>query len=93
MSECKWYEVGCHMTWLRDEFHAFALWLYEAVLSGCASAIEAFPVPDFMLGVSTQALPSGVAFFVDALQLPVGLAIIGSAYIARFLLRRIPVIG
>lgn len=93
MSECKWYEVGCHMAWLRDELHAFALWCYDSILNGLAVTVEAIPVPDFLLGVTTQALPSGVAFFVNALELPVGLSIIVSAYIARFILRRIPLIG
>lgn len=93
MQECKWYDVSCWMSWVRDELHAFSLWVYEAILSGLATAVEAFPVPDFLMGVNTQALPSGLAFFVDALDLPAGLTIIVSAYIARFVLRRIPFIG
>lgn len=38
-------------------------------------------------------LPSGVVYFLDFFQVPFGLPLLISAYIARFLIRRMPVIG
>ena len=38
-------------------------------------------------------LPAGVWFFVDFFALGYGLPLIISAYVARFLIRRLPVIG
>lgn len=38
-------------------------------------------------------LPAGVWFFLDFFALDVGLPLILSAYMSRFLIRRIPVIG
>ncbi|HTF85331.1 MAG TPA: hypothetical protein VL987_12185 [Cellvibrio sp.] len=93
MAECKWYDVSCGATWLRDEMHHFALWLYESLLGGLASMFEAIPVPGFFASLSTIQIPPGVGFFASAFEIPAGLAIITSAYVARFFLRRIPVIG
>jgi hypothetical protein len=38
-------------------------------------------------------LPPGVWFFLDYFQIPFGFPIIISAYVSRFLIRRLPVIG
>jgi len=38
-------------------------------------------------------LPTSVSWAASAFQLDVGLGIIVSAYISRFILRRIPIIG
>lgn len=38
-------------------------------------------------------LPASVWFFIDAFQLGYGVPLVISAYVARFLIRRLPVIG
>lgn len=83
------------LTWLLD----FALWvprmIWEALLDGLASALEAIPVPEW-LSESTGLFASidpGIAYFADALMIPQGLGIILGAYVVRFLIRRIPVVG
>lgn len=38
-------------------------------------------------------LPAGVWFWLDAFQLPYGVPLLISAWVARFLIRRLPVIG
>lgn len=78
---------------MRDELQAFGVWLWDGILSGLASLFEAFPVPDFLQNVGTHTIPSSVSWAASAFQLDVGLAIIVSAYTARFILRRIPGIG
>ncbi len=93
INTCAWYDPSCGLAWFRDELQAFALWLWDSLLAGIASLFEAIPVPDFMLNVTTYTLPSTVAWAVSPFQIDIGLSIIVSAYIARFILRRIPIIG
>ena len=65
------------------------------MLDGLAAVIEAIPVPGFManLGNYLGGLDSGVAWFAQTLQLGTGLTFVLGAYVLRFLIRRIPIIG
>lgn len=92
-NNCSWYDPSCALAWVRDELQAFGVWIWDSILSGIASTFEAIPVPDFLNSVGTHVIPSGVAWAAEAFQLDIGLTVIVSAYIARFILRRIPVIG
>jgi len=66
--------------------------MFAEALIGLLSLI---PVPEWLSSLSgnVAALPAGVLFFVGPLQLTTGCAWIVSAYVLRFLIRRIPVIG
>ena len=90
---CSWYDPSCALGWIRDELQQFWVWLWDSLLSGIATTFEAIPVPEFLQNVDAHEIPSGVAWAASALQLDVGIAIIVSAYTARFILRRIPIIG
>jgi hypothetical protein len=90
---CEWYDIACGLKWLGDELDAWFLRLYDGFMSGLASIIEAIPVPDFLANMQTFSMPSGVAYFASAFEIPWGIAIIVTAYTARFILRRIPIIG
>lgn len=92
--------------WLKDWLNEFAAWLkdlllwvplklWELFLDGLASVIEAIPAPDFITnaGGMFAAIPSSVMFFAEPLQLGTGLGIVTTAYVLRFLIRRIPVVG
>lgn len=91
--QCSWYDPSCALSWLKDEFQAFALWLWDSLISSFAFLLEAFPVPDFLINLPSYSMPSGVAWAVAPFQIEYGLLIIVGAYTARFVLRRIPVIG
>lgn len=58
---------------------------------------ELVPVPSFLSAGSVQSafssIPSSVWWALDATQADVGIPLVLGAYVARFLLRRIPVIG
>jgi hypothetical protein len=54
--------------------------------------LELLPVPDWMTD-STFALPDGVMWFASAFELPAGLVILSGAWLIRFIIRRIPIIG
>ena len=45
------------------------------------------------LNSAFSGVPAGVWFFLDFFALDVGLPLVISAYISRFLIRRIPIIG
>jgi len=94
------------LDWLRDWLNAFltwivdtALWLgltvYDLVLSGFETVLAAIPVPSFFAGASASlsAIPPSVAYFAQALALGQGLSIVFTAYVLRFVIRRLPVIG
>jgi len=88
------YQLG-FKDWLRD----LLLWvpkkLWELFLDGVTAVLEAIPVPSWLSGASAvfDAIPDGVIYFAQALQLPAGLSMILGAYVLRFIIRRIPIIG
>ena len=90
---CDFYDLSCVGGWIQDQLTSFALWLYERILSGLASVIESIPVPDWMLNAGSLNVPGSVAWFASSFQLDTGMGIIVSAYLLRFVIRRIPFIG
>ncbi|WP_339083291.1 hypothetical protein [Pseudomonas sp. TMP9] len=83
------------LTWLKD----LLLWIprkvYEEVLDGMASFFESLPVPDFIIQASSalSGISGNVLFFAQKFAVGEGIILILSAYILRFILRRIPFIG
>ena len=92
-NSCKWYDPSCTLQWLQDELKAFFLWVFDSLMSGFARVIELIPVPDFLANMQSVAMTPAVSWFLQPFELQYGLIAIGGAYIARFILRRIPFIG
>lgn len=92
-NSCEWYDPSCWLKWLSDELKALWLWLYDGLLSGLAKLVEILPVPDFLSNAQVVSISSTVSWFVEPFNFKYGLSIIVGAYIARFILRRIPFIG
>lgn len=90
--ECSFYDVPCHVNELLVGFNQLLLRFYASLLDGLAVVMESVPAPDF-LNRSPVTLPDSVGFWLDLAEFQTGLGIIVSAYILRFLIRRIPVIG
>lgn len=89
--------------------YAFAAWLfgeltYKAVMLGVLYFIVSWLMPlvwnyaapfvgvDSLTGLF-NAIPDSVFFFMLGLRMDVGVPLMISAYIARFLIRRLPVVG
>lgn len=89
---CSWYDVSCGLSWLADEIKSLGLWFLEKILGGVASVLELIPAPAF-LSFHSMSVPPFVSWFLEPFQIATGISMIVSAYVARFVLRRIPGIG
>lgn len=78
-------------TFIKVQLHE----VWDSIVMSLASVITALPVPEFMVQASGafMGLPAVFIWVATLCKLPQGLAMIMSAYAARFLLRRIPLIG
>jgi len=83
------------LVWLKD----LLLWvprkLSSLILDGLASLIESIPVPDWLANASgfLAGISPEIAYFLAAFEFEFGLTVVLAAYIIRFLIRRIPVVG
>lgn len=92
-STCGVTDIGCWLGWLVDELRILIIGVYGWLLDGLTALFDLIPVPDFLQNMPSYTIPSGVAFFADVMQLQIGVGIVVSAYVLRFLVRRIPIIG
>lgn len=82
-----------------DWFIDLLLWVprkvWALMLDGLASLIESIPVPGFManLGSWVSGIDPAVAYFGGPLQLGTGMTFVALAWVIRFAIRRLPVIG
>lgn len=94
------------LTWISEFFIGILDWalelvawvpkkIWELLLDALASAMEAIPAPDFVSNAGSWfgGIPSVVIYLGNFFAVPEGLAMIMSALVLRFLLRRIPLIG
>lgn len=83
------------LTWIKDFFVWLGNAIYSSLMDGLASALEAIPQPGFVHDAASYfaQIPTGVIYFFSFFAIPEGFAMIITALIARFLLRRIPFIG
>ncbi|MCY1290477.1 hypothetical protein D9M70_396240 [compost metagenome] len=94
------------LDWLKGWLDNFAEWIlellqwipkkiYSVVMEGIAAFFNAIPVPDFVSQAAGAfgGIPSTVMYFASMFELNFGLAVVLSALVARFILRRIPLIG
>lgn len=91
------------------DLHAFGTWLLgillyvpqkiiefltDALMTGIDAIFAACSVCDFsQLGTNMAALPIATLFMLSWFKIGTGLTIITSAYVVRFLIRRLPFIG
>lgn len=93
METCDLLDVGCWLEWSFDELKQFFLSIYGWFLDGLLALINLIPVPDFLENSGTYTIPSNFSYYLDLLEFETGISLVISAYIARFVLRRIPFIG
>ena len=83
------------LQWVFNMLMVLPLHLWTILLGGLQLAINAIPVPSFFAQAGNYVgnLPPMVAYLSGALQIPYGIAVMTTAMVARFILRRIPLIG
>lgn len=81
--------------WLFDLLLVLPLHLWVLVLGGLQSAVNAIPVPSFFSSAASYVaqMPGSVAYFSEGMQIPYGLGVVTTAWLLRWVLRRIPLIG
>lgn len=81
--------------WLEETLLWIPRKLWAELLDALASFVEAIPPPDFLVDASAafSGISGNIAFFASKLAVAEGLAMVLSAYVLRFILRRIPFIG
>lgn len=92
MQECKAYEVFCWLGWLVDEIRLIFVGIYTAILDSLSALLASIPSPEFLM-TPMPTMPASILFFSDLFMIPYGLSAMVSAYLLRFLIRRLPVIG
>lgn len=83
------------LDWLLELVSWIPKKIWELLLDALASAIEAIPVPDFVANAGGWfgGIPATVIYLGQFFAVAEGLAMIMSALVLRFVLRRIPLIG
>jgi len=92
--------------WVVDYVYSFtemlisSIWLFvkyafQEVLEALNGFLHWIPVPDFAskAGGFLQGMPPEVSWFLNAVAFNEGLTMVMLAYVLRFILRRIPLIG
>lgn len=81
--------------WLLEAMMYIPRKVWELMLDGFATVLESIPVPDFVntAGSAFGSIPANVLFFANFFALGEGITMILSAYVLRFIIRRIPLIG
>jgi hypothetical protein len=81
--------------WAFDLLLKLPLHLWVLVLGGLQAAVNAIPVPSFFGSAANYvgSMPPLVAYLSSGFEIPYGLGVIISAWLLRFILRRIPLIG
>lgn len=82
-------------SWIVEQLEAVARVIWDGLLSSLASVLEAVPWPDWLSSAAGHvgAIPSSVLWFLDPFEVPYGLMVVSGAYLVRFLIRRLPIVG
>lgn len=92
----KWFNKAIDLlTEFKDWLSDLPKRAFSEILDGCAHLLELIPVPDAFSQARSafSGLPSNIVWFLDMSGFKVCLTIIIGAYIIRFLIRRIPIVG
>jgi hypothetical protein len=83
------------LAWFVDVLLYVPLVLYQGLLEALLAVLELLPVPEFVddLAGYVAGISPGFTYFTEAFNFSAGLGIIFSAYVVRFVIRRLPVVG
>lgn len=69
--------------------------IWELLLAALAALLNSIPVPQFLIDASANVtlVDPSVSWAASVLEVPTGVALVFTAYVLRFLIRRIPLVG
>ncbi len=94
-TQCDLLDIPCHYNNGIEKLKDFVLFVWDWILDGALYLLNLVPVPEWAIsqgGIFAQ-VPSGVAFFMSIFEINFGLSVLASAYLIRFIIRRLPVVG
>jgi hypothetical protein len=70
-------------------------WVWQEILGALVTVLSAIPVPGWLSDAPNVLanIPSGVVFILGILQFQAGVTIMIGAWLLRFLIKRLPIIG
>jgi sulfite exporter TauE/SafE len=83
------------LAWVLELFEWIPKRIFEGVMDAAATVVESIPAPDFVAQAGNYFgnIPTTIVFFFQFFAIGQGIAMITSALLLRFILRRIPLIG
>lgn len=83
------------LAWLLEVLLWVPRKLWELILDGLAWVVENIPVPTWLgnAGSFFSGIDPGIVYYLEGFAFAEGVAIVIGAYVIRFLIRRIPLIG
>lgn len=78
-----------------DFFKDLPAWIFSKIADAIVGFFDAFPVPDFFTQAASAfgSVPPEVVYFAQTFHIGAGVTMVLGAYLLRFILRRIPLIG
>lgn len=87
--------IGDILEWVVDFFQWLMVKAATLIFDAIIAVLSAIPVPDWLTGISGNigSINGGVLYFIGPFEFGTGMAWVISAYLLRFLIRRLPVVG
>lgn len=81
--------------WMIDFILGFPEYLFSLVVDAAIAFFKWLPVPSFFNAAASafSNVPPEVVFFAQAFRIGEGVTLVLGAYLLRFIIRRIPIIG
>lgn len=81
--------------WLGDYLTGLFVGLVDLVIDGFVSLVESIPVPGFISAIPgyLSAIPDPIWYWLAISEFQFGLGVTMTALTARFIVRRLPVVG
>lgn len=89
----EWFQTAYDDFW--NSILVFPTWAFSKLGEGIVSFFNELPVPSFFstAGDAFGGIATEVAYFAAPMQIGPGITMVLSAYLLRFIIRRIPIIG
>jgi hypothetical protein len=87
--------LGEMLGWVVDFFQWLFVKVAVLVFDAIIAVLSLIPVPEWMANLSSNmgSIGSGFLFFIAPFEFGTGMTWVVSAYLLRFLIRRLPVVG